>query len=134
VFYNEMSLYEEGKLAETLAELRAQDLIYESEGATWLRATALGLDRDRVLIKGSGEPTYLLPDVAYHREKFRRGFELVIDVQGADHYGQFPFVRRAAALGSSAATRSASSSSCTRWCRSPWAASRCASRSAPAPS
>ena len=97
VFYNEMSLYEEGKLEETLAELRAQDLVYESEGATWLRATRLGLDRDRVLIKGSGEPTYLLPDVAYHREKFRRGFELVIDVQGADHYGQFPFVRAAAA-------------------------------------
>jgi len=48
-------------------------------------------------VKGSGEPTYLLPDVAYHREKFRRGFELVIDVQGADHYGQFPFVRAAAA-------------------------------------
>jgi arginyl-tRNA synthetase len=97
VFYNEMSLYEEGKLDETLAELRAQDLVYEAEGATWLRATRLGQDRDRVLVKGSGEPTYLLPDVAYHREKFRRGFELVIDVQGADHYGQFPFVRAAAA-------------------------------------
>ena len=97
VYYNETSLYEEGKLEETLAELRAQDLVYESEGAAWLRATRLGLDRDRVLVKGTGEPTYLLPDVAYHREKFRRGFELVIDVQGADHYGQFPFVRAAAA-------------------------------------
>jgi arginyl-tRNA synthetase len=97
VYYNEMSLYEEGKLDETLAELRAKDLVYEAEGATWLRATGLGQDRDRVLVKGSGEPTYLLPDVAYHREKFRRGFELVIDVQGADHYGQFPFVRAAAA-------------------------------------
>lgn len=100
VFYNEMSLYEEGKLDETLDALRAQDLVYEKEGATWLRATRLGLDRDRVLVKSSGEPTYLLPDVAYHREKFRRGFDLVIDVQGADHYGQFPFVRAAsAALG-----------------------------------
>jgi arginyl-tRNA synthetase len=97
VFYNEMSLYEEGKLDETLADLRRQDLVYEAEGATWLRATRLGQDRDRVLVKASGEPTYLLPDVAYHREKFRRGFELVIDVQGADHYGQFPFVRAAAA-------------------------------------
>ena len=63
----------------------------------WLRSTQLGLDKDRVLVKSTGEPTYLLPDVAYHREKFRRGFELVIDVQGADHYGQFPFVRAAAA-------------------------------------
>jgi len=58
------------------------------------------LKRDRVLIKSSGEPTYLLPDLAYHREKFRRGFEHVIDVQGADHGDQFPYVKRAAeALG-----------------------------------
>jgi arginyl-tRNA synthetase len=71
--------------------------VYESEGAVWLRSTRLGLDKDRVLVKSSGEPTYLLPDVAYHREKFRRGFGLVIDVQGADHHGQFPFVRAAAA-------------------------------------
>ena len=97
VYFNEMSLYEEGKLEETLGGLRAKDLVYESEGATWFRATALGLDRDRVLVKSTGEPTYLLPDVAYHREKFARGFDLVIDVQGADHHGQFPFVRAAAA-------------------------------------
>jgi arginyl-tRNA synthetase len=53
------------------------------------------LDRDRVLIKSGGDPTYLFPDIAYHREKFRRGFELVIDVMGADHKDQFPFVRAA---------------------------------------
>jgi arginyl-tRNA synthetase len=100
VFYNEMSLYEEGRLDEALTDLRSQELAYESEGAVWLRSTRLGLDRDRVLVKSSGEPTYLLPDIAYHREKFRRGFELVIDVQGADHHGQFPFVQAgAAALG-----------------------------------
>ena len=75
-------------------------LVYDADGAVWLRATALGLDRDRVLVKSSGEPTYLTPDIAYHREKFRRGFDLVIDVQGADHIEQFPFVRKAAgALG-----------------------------------
>ena len=71
------------------------------DGATWLRATARGLERDRVLVKRSGEPTYLLPDIAYHREKFRRGFDHVIDVQGADHIEQFPFVveaRRGARL------------------------------------
>jgi arginyl-tRNA synthetase len=92
-----MALYDEGRIEETLADLRARDLVYEQDGAVWLRATRLGLDRDRVLVKSTGEPTYLLPDIAYHREKFRRGFDLVIDVQGADHIEQFPFVRAAAA-------------------------------------
>jgi arginyl-tRNA synthetase len=95
VYSNEMALYQEGKLEETLADLRMRDLVYQSEGAVWLRATALGLSRDRVLIKSSGEPTYLLPDIAYHREKFRRGFDRIIDVQGADHIEQFPFVSAA---------------------------------------
>ncbi len=100
VFTNEVSLYDDGHVESTLAGLRAEGLVYESEGAVWLRATALGLERDRVLVKSSGEATYLLPDIAYHREKFRRGFERVIDVQGADHYDQFPYVVRAAgALG-----------------------------------
>ncbi len=95
VYSNEMALYDEGKLEETLSDLRKQDLVYESEGAVWLRGTALGLARDRVLIKRTGEPTYLLPDIAYHREKFRRGFDHIIDVQGADHIEQFPFVSAA---------------------------------------
>ena len=97
VYTNEKTFYENGALERVLADLRAKDLVYEEEGATWLRATTLGLDRDRVLVKSSGEPTYLLPDIAYHRDKFARGFELVIDVQGADHIEQFPFVRAAAA-------------------------------------
>ncbi len=100
VYTSETSLYREGKLDETVADLRAADLIYEADDAVWLRATALGHDRDRVLVRRTGEPTYLLPDIAYHREKFRRGFDTVIDVQGADHIEQFPFVRDAArALG-----------------------------------
>lgn len=98
VFSNEKDLYDGGKLDEVIDDLKAKDLVYDADGATWLRATALGLDRDRVLIKSSGEPTYLLPDIAYHREKFRRGFEIVIDVQGADHIEQFPFVVGAAAV------------------------------------
>jgi arginyl-tRNA synthetase len=97
VYTNETSLYETGKLEETKEALRAKGLVYEADGATWLRATALGLDRDRVIVKRTGEPTYLLPDIAYHRDKFARGFERVIDVQGADHIEQFPFVRAAAA-------------------------------------
>ena len=95
VYSNEKSLYEDGQVERVLADLRARGLAYDHEGAVWIAATRLGLDRDRVVIKSSGEPTYLLPDIAYHREKFRRGFELVIDVQGADHIEQFPFVRAA---------------------------------------
>ncbi len=95
VHFNERSLYEDGKLDETIADLRAKGLVYEAEGAVWLASQKLGLDRDRVVIKSSGEPTYLLPDIAYHREKLRRGFDLVVDVQGADHIEQFPFVRHA---------------------------------------
>ena len=95
VHFNEKSLYDDGKIEEAVADLRAKGMISESEGAVWLTATQMGLDRDRVVIKSSGEPTYLLPDIAYHREKMRRGFDRVIDVQGADHIEQFPFVQRA---------------------------------------
>ncbi len=95
VYFNERSLYDEGKLEEAIGDLRSAGLIYDSEGAVWFKATERGLDRDRVVIKSSGEPTYLMPDIAYHRDKFRRGFDLVIDVQGADHIEQFPFVREA---------------------------------------
>jgi len=98
VYYNERSLYDEGRIEETLADLRAAGLIYDADGAVWFRATDRGLDRNRVVVKSSGEPTYLLPDIAYHREKFRRGFDRVIDVQGADHIEQFPFVREATAV------------------------------------
>jgi arginyl-tRNA synthetase len=96
-YYNEKSLYDEGKLDAVVADLGEKDLVYEADGATWLRSTAFGLERDRVIVRSNGEPTYLLPDVAYHREKFRRGFDLVVDCQGADHYEQFPYVQQAAA-------------------------------------
>jgi len=98
VYYNETSLYEEGKIEAVLEDLRATGNVYEEEGAVWLRATNLGLQRDRVLVKRTGEPTYLLPDVAYHREKFRRGFEVIVDVMGSDHVDQVPFVRAAVGL------------------------------------
>jgi len=100
VYFNETSLYKDGKIAATLLALREKGLAYDKDDAVWLAATQLGLDRDRVIVKRTGEPTYLLPDIAYHLEKFKRGFDLVIDVQGADHIEQFPFVRAAAgALG-----------------------------------
>ena len=95
VYTNESSLFSEGLVESTLADLRDAGLVYESEGAVWLRSTDFGLERDRVLIKSGGEPTYLLPDVAYHCQKFRRGFTRIIDVLGPDHIEQFPYVRAA---------------------------------------
>jgi arginyl-tRNA synthetase len=85
VYSNEAALYGEGKVDETLAALRERGLVYEKDGATWLRYSTIGRTQDRVLVKSSGEPTYRLPDIAYHREKLRRGFDLILDVQGADH-------------------------------------------------
>src|SRR2546430_14428334 len=62
--------------------------VYEQEGATWLRATDFGDQRDRVLVKSDGSTTYLCNDIAYHRDKFERGWEHLIDIWGADHHGQ----------------------------------------------
>jgi len=91
-FFNENWLYERGKIREVIDELRAKDLAYDSEGAVWFRTTALGLEKDKVIVKSTGEPTYRLPDIAYHRDKFSRGFDLMIDVFGADHIATFPDV------------------------------------------
>ncbi|RPI06707.1 MAG: arginine--tRNA ligase [Ignavibacteriae bacterium] len=92
VFFNEDSLYKTGKIEEVISEFRRKDLAYDQDGAVWLKTTALGLDQDRVIVKSTGEPTYRLPDIAYHREKFRRGFELIVDVFGADHIATIPDV------------------------------------------
>lgn len=92
VFYNEDSLYSTGKIKEVVEEFRKKDLVYDSEGAVWFRATTFGADKDRVIVKSTGEPTYRLPDIAYHREKFRRGFELIVDIFGADHIATIPDV------------------------------------------
>jgi arginyl-tRNA synthetase len=99
-FYSETSLYTADKVADTLAELKERGYTFESEGATWLRTTTFGDDKDRVLVKSDGSFTYFLPDLAYHREKARRGFEHVIDVWGADHHGYAPRMKAGlAALG-----------------------------------
>ncbi|MFZ1979082.1 MAG: arginine--tRNA ligase [Bacteroidota bacterium] len=92
VFYNEDSLYTTGKINEVIEDFRKLGLVYEQDSALWLKATALGLEQDRVIVKSSGEPTYRLPDIAYHREKFRRGFDLIVDVFGADHIATIPDV------------------------------------------
>jgi len=95
VHFNEKSLYEGGQIDEVIEALRGRELVYEGDGAVWLASTKLNLDRDRVLVKSTGEPTYLLPDIAYHLDKFKRGFDQVVDVLGADHIEQFPFVQKA---------------------------------------
>lgn len=92
VFYNEDSLYTSGKIQEVIEEFKKKDLAYEREGAVWFRATKFGAEKDRVIVKSTGEPTYRLPDIAYHREKFRRGFELIVDIFGADHIATIPDV------------------------------------------
>jgi arginyl-tRNA synthetase len=92
VFFNEDSLYASGALNEVVAEFRSRGLAYDKDNAVWFKATALGLDQDRVIIKSTGEPTYRLPDIAYHRDKFQRGFELIVDVFGADHIATIPDV------------------------------------------
>ncbi len=100
VWVNESSLYREGRLDAALAELRARGAIYEHEGAIWFRASAFGDNEDRVLIKSGGQPTYFLPDIAYHLDKRARGFRRAVDVWGADHHGYVPRMQAAlAALG-----------------------------------
>ncbi len=89
-FFNEQQLYDNKAIFDLLDILRDKGLIYEKEGATWFRATAVGREADKVLIKSTGEPTYRLPDMAYHISKFERGFDLIIDVFGADHVDTFP--------------------------------------------
>ena len=92
VFFNEKSLYENKQIDEVVAALREKDLIYDEDGAVWFRTTQFGQDQDRVIIKSTGEPTYRLPDIAYHRNKMERGFELVVDIFGADHVATYPDV------------------------------------------
>ncbi len=92
-YFNEKSLYESGEIEALVDELKKRGHVYENEGALWLESTKFGDDKDRVLIKGDGSYTYMAPDVAYHRDKWNRGFGKAIDVLGADHAGYPPRIR-----------------------------------------
>jgi len=92
VFFNEKSLYDSGKIESVLKTLREKDLAYDADGAVWFRTSKLGQDQDRVIVKSTGEPTYRLPDIAYHKDKCDRGFDLIIDIFGADHVATYPDV------------------------------------------
>ncbi|PID77271.1 MAG: arginine--tRNA ligase [Deltaproteobacteria bacterium] len=91
-YYNERTLYEDGHIDSVVEELGRKGFTYEKDGALWFKTTAFGQEQDRVIIKSSGEPTYRLPDIAYHREKFKRGFDWLVNVLGSDHIATVPDV------------------------------------------
>ena len=103
VWTNESSMYGgegahrcfHGEVAKSLADLDGEGLLYDEEGAVWLKTTSYGDDKDRVLIRSTGEPTYFLSDIAYHRDKMDRGFARMIDIWGADHHGYVPRMKAA---------------------------------------
>ena len=101
--FRESELHAKGELQTTLKKLKARDMVYEKEGAVWLGTASAAEsedDKDRVLIKAGGSATYFLADIAYHEDKFSRGFEQCIDIWGADHHGYVPRMKAAiAALG-----------------------------------
>jgi arginyl-tRNA synthetase len=96
-WFSERDLYERGEVETALGRLEEGGHTYKSEEALWLRTTTFGDDKDRVLIRANGEPTYLAADVAYHWDKLERGFGRLIDVLGADHHGYVPRLRAAIA-------------------------------------
>lgn len=91
-FFNEHTLYESGAIENTIKHIREKGLAYDKDGAVWLKTTEFGKNQDTVLVKSTGEPTYRLPDIAYHANKLDRGFTLCIDVFGADHIDTYPDV------------------------------------------
>jgi arginyl-tRNA synthetase len=95
VWFSERDLHEAGDVDAVVAELRERGHVYDSEEAVWLRTSELGDDKDRVLIRAGGEPTYFAADVAYHRNKLRRGWQRMIDPLGSDHHGYVPRMRAA---------------------------------------
>lgn len=100
VWFSERTLHEARSIAEVCRIFKEKGHMYEQDGALWLRSTASGDDKDRVVIRDNGVPTYLAADIAYHRNKLERGFDKLINIWGADHHGYIPRVRAAiAALG-----------------------------------
>ncbi len=89
-WYSEQGLYDRGQVDQGVALLKEKGYAFEKEGAIWFRTTDFGDDKDRVMVRSNGATTYFASDVAYHKEKFERGFDQVIDVWGADHHGYIP--------------------------------------------
>ena len=91
-WFSEQSLYDSGKVDRVIQGFKASGAIYEKEGAQWFRTTDYGDEKDRVVVRRNGQTTYFASDIAYHQDKYDRGFETVIDVWGADHHGYIPRV------------------------------------------
>ena len=91
-FTNEKSFYESGAIKKLLSQLKSKELVYQKDDATWYKATKVGAKQDKVYIKSTGEPTYRLPDTAYHKDKIKRGYDVIVDVFGADHTDTYPDV------------------------------------------
>ncbi|OYD07961.1 arginine--tRNA ligase [Paludifilum halophilum] len=99
-WFSETSLHESGAVEEVTKELSRRGKTYEKDGALWLKSAEYGDDKDRVLIKQDGAFTYITPDIAYHRDKYERGFDRIVNIFGADHHGYVPRIKAAmAALG-----------------------------------
>lgn len=95
VWFSEQSLHDAHKIEEAVAELEKKGYIYEKDGAKWFRSTDFGDDKDRVVIRDNGVSTYFAADIAYHRNKYERGFDRLINLWGADHHGYIPRVKAA---------------------------------------
>jgi arginyl-tRNA synthetase len=94
-WFSEQSLYDEDKVESSLAELERRDKIYTREGAKWFRTSDFGDEKDRVVVRSNGQTTYFASDIAYHQNKYERGFDRVVDVWGADHHGYIPRMKAA---------------------------------------
>ncbi len=94
-WFSEQSLYDTGRVKAILAEFRKQGAVYEDQGALWFKTSSFGDEKDRVVLKQDGQTTYFASDIAYHQDKYERGFDRVIDVWGADHHGYIPRMKAA---------------------------------------
>ncbi len=90
LYFSERELYREDGVGSLLRTLQEKDFIYSEGNALWFRTTAFGDEKDRVVVRQNGDPTYFAADIAYHQNKFLRGFETIIDIWGADHHGYIP--------------------------------------------
>ncbi len=95
VWFSEKSLHDSGALQAALDDMRGANHLFEQEGSLWFRSTAFGDEKDRVVVRSSGEPTYFASDIAYHRDKYERGFDHLINIWGADHHGYIPRMKGA---------------------------------------
>ena len=92
IFFNENSLYEEDRIKDLLTEFERKKLSYKKDDATWLKLSEMGMEQDKVIVKSTGEPTYRLPDIAYHVTKYERNYDLMVDLFGSDHSATYPDV------------------------------------------